>query len=505
MEIIPRPRQLELQAGEDFIRSQLTFAAPSCAESAITLLVEWAMKRDGLAVARGEEERADVVLIEQSTALGGDESYDLIIGASGIRIHATTEVGFRYGVQTLVSLAIGEEGASWPVVTINDAPHFEWRGLLLDCCRSFISKQGILRLIDQMAACKFNRLHWHLTDDQGWRLEIERYPKLTEVGAWRDRDGVREGGYYSKADVREIVAYAKARGIEIMPEIELPGHATAAIAAYPELGCRDVHLVVGTEWGIYPHNYNAGSEQVFEFLANVLGEVCDLFPFRCIHLGADECVKDEWKDNPDCQRRIAEERLGDEYGLQTYFVNRVAAMLRKQGRVAVGWDEVLEGEVSPDIVVQCWRDESVIAPALARGHRVIAAPRKYCYFDLAVSQVDLADVHAFDPTCGLPTVPGGASVIGAEATLWTEYISEEEMDHMLFPRLLAMAEALWLGPSAKGDFLEFERRARSVTTRMQSAGVKVGPALRTDQPAATMKGRTDLDTPPEGLEKLGLG
>lgn len=505
MEIIPRPRQLELQAGESFIRSLLTFAGPSPAEGAISLLVAWATKRDGLDVARQEGGGADVVLVEQSSALGGDESYDLIVSPSGIRIHATTAVGFQYAVQTLIVLAVGDAGASWPAVTIKDSPHFEWRGLLLDCCRSFISKQGILRLLDQMAACKLNRLHWHLTDDQGWRLEVERYPKLTEEGAWRDRESVREGGYYSKTDVREIVAYAATRGIEIMPEIELPGHATAAIAAYPELGCGDVPVKVGTEWGIYPHNYNAGSEQVFEFLETVLSEVCELFPFRYIHLGADECMKDEWKKNPDCQRRITEEGLGDEYGLQTYFVNRVAAMLRKQGRVAVGWDEILEGEVSADMVVQCWRDESVIAPALARGHRVIATPRKYCYFDLAVSQVDLADVYAFDPTCGLPEVHGGASVIGGEATLWTEYISEEEMDHMLFPRLLAMAEALWLGPAAKDSFSLFEQRARSVTARMQAAGVTAGPALRTDQPAATMKGRTDLDTQPEGLDKLGLG
>ena len=262
---------------------------------------------------------------------------------------------------------------------------------------------------------------------------------------------------------------------------------------------------MGTEWGIFPHNYNAGSEQVFEFLANVLGEVAELFPFRYIHLGADECVKDEWKENPDCQRRIAEETLGDEYGLQTYFVNRVAEMLRKLGRVAVGWDEVLEGKVSTDMVVQCWRDESVIKPALERGHRVIASPRKYCYFDLAVSHVDLADVYAFDPTCGLSAGPGEANVIGGEATLWTEYISEGEMDHMLFPRLLAMAEALWLGPLAKDSFPVFERRARAVISRMQATGVKVGPMLRADKPAAMMKGRTDLNTPPAGLEKLGLG
>jgi hexosaminidase len=375
----------------------------------------------------------------------------------------------------------------------------------LDSCRNFISKPGILRLIDQMAALKLNRLHWHLTDDQGWRLEIVRHPKLTEIGAWRMRDGVSEGGYYSQTEVREIVAYAAARGISIMPEIELPGHATAAIAAYPELGCGQEPLQVGTAWGIYPNNYNAGDERVFEFLEEVLEEVIGLFPFPYIHLGADECLKDEWKTSADCQRRIAEEALGDEHGLQTYFINRVAAIMRKHGRKAVGWDEVLEGEIASDVVVECWRDESVINLALERGHDVIASPRRYCYFDIAVSQVDLADVYAFDPSCGLPPAANGAAVIGGEATLWTEYITEEEMDHMLFPRLLAMSEALWAGPAGKEPLPKFVRRARKVMERLQAKGVKPGPMLRGDGPAESMKGRKDLHVPPAGLEQIGLG
>jgi len=376
---------------------------------------------------------------------------------------------------------------------------------LLDSCRHFISKAGILRLIDQMAALKMNRLHWHLTDDQGWRLEIKRYPRLTEIGAWRMRDGVREGGFYTREDVREIVAHALARGIEIMPEIELPGHATAAIAAYPELGCRGDKLQVGTEWGIYANNYNAGDDRVFQFLEGVLGEVIELFPFGYIHLGADECLKDEWKQSADCQRRIAEENLGDEHGLQTYFINRVASFLRRHGRIAVGWDEVLEGRISGDLVVECWRDESIIKLALERGHQVIASPRRYCYFDIAVSQLDLADVHAFDPSSGLPPAPNGAAVIGGEATLWTEFITEQEMDHMLFPRLLAMAEALWCGPKGKDPFPLFVRRTRQVMARLQAAGIKPGPMLKCDGPVDTMKGRTDLHVTPEGLDKLGLG
>lgn len=433
------------------------------------------------------------------------EAYHLLIAPAGIELTAAGIAGWSHALRTLLQLAPAGPMAGWPALEIHDEPHFAWRGLLLDCCRTFIRKPAILRLLDQMAALKLNRLHWHLTDDQGWRLEIKRHPRLTEVGAWRGPADARAGGFYSQEDVREIVAHAANRGIAIMPEIELPGHATAALAAYPELGCGSKPVEVATGWGIFPHNYHAGEDRVFDFLEGVMDEVMGLFPFPCIHIGADECQKDVWKTCPECQRRIAENALGDEYGLQAYFVNRIAQYLRRHGRTPVAWDEVLEGRCPDGLMVQCWRDEAIIKLALERGSPVIAAPRRYCYFDLAVSQVDLADVYAFDPSMGLAPAANGAAVLGGEATLWTEYIAEHELDQMLFPRVLALAEALWSGPGAKAPWPDFLTRARARSELLRAAGVDVGPALRTDAPAASMKGRTDLNVPPEGLAKLGLG
>ena len=500
-DLIPLPRRLQAGVGGFVPGQTLTVWAAPEAEAAVRLLGVWLGSRGIKLQFVDRDEAAELRMV--AALLGtGSEAYRLEINASGIAVSAATALGFGHAVQTLFALARGETGVDWPEVTIEDAPHFEWRGLLLDSCRTFISKPAILRLLDQMAALKLNRLHWHLTDDQGWRVEIMRYPKLTDIGAWRMRDGVREGGFYTRADIREIVACAAERGIAIMPEIELPGHATAALAAYPELGCRNDTVAVGTEWGIYPNNYNAGDDRVFTFLENVLHEVMELFPFPYIHLGADECLKDQWKDSPECQRRIAEENLGDEHGLQTYFINRIAAFLHRHGRTAVGWDEVLEGPITDHLVVQCWRDEAVIKVALGRGYRVIAAPRRHCYFDIAVSQVDITDVYALDPSMGLANAAG---VIGGEATLWTEHIAESEMDHMLFPRLFALAEALWAGPAGKEDAARFVQRTRRVTARWKAAGVEAGPMLRDEAPPETMKGRKDLHVPPAGLDQIGLG
>lgn len=500
-DLIPQPRRLQVGAGRFVPGKTLTFWAAPEADPAARLLGDWLAAR-GIGWQRVDQPDAARLRLVAAPAGTASEAYRLAIQADSIVVGAAAAPGFSHAVQTLLALALDYAGMAWPVVTIDDAPHFEWRGLLLDSCRTFISKAAILRLLDQMAALKLNRLHWHLTDDQGWRLEIKRYPKLTEIGAWRVRDGVREGGFYTQADIREIVAFAAARGIAIMPEIEMPGHATAALAAYPDLGCGPGQLSVGTAWGIYPNNYNAGDDRVFTFLEDVLHEVMELFPFPYIHLGADECLKDQWKASAECQRRIAAEQLGDEHGLQTYFINRIAEFLHRHGRTAVGWDEVLEGPITKHIVVQCWRDEAVIKVALARGYRIIAAPRRHCYFDIAVSQVDLTDVYAFDPSMGLADATG---VIGGEATLWTEHIAESEMDHMLFPRLFALAETLWAGPAAKEATDRFVQRARRVTARWRSAGVNAGPMLRDDAPAETMKGRKDLHVPPAGLDQIGLG
>jgi hexosaminidase len=500
--LVPRPRRLLIGEGRFLGGPDPGCWAEAAAAPVVAQLQAW-WHASAAALGLADREQAGIRFLSDPDM--APESYRLLITPTGIRLTAAGLEGWSHALRTLVQLAPAGPAAGWPAVEIHDQPHFAWRGLLLDCCRTFIRKPAILRLLDQMAALKLNRLHWHLTDDQGWRVEIKRYPRLTGVGAWRTRAGVREGGFYSQEDVREIVAYAAERGIAIMPEIELPGHATAALAAYPELGCGKAPLEVATEWGIFPHNYNAGDDRVFEFLEGVMDEVMTLFPFACIHIGADECKKDVWKTCPDCQRRMAENNLADEFALQAYFVNRMAGYLLRHGRIPVAWDEVLEGRCAEGLMVQCWRDEHIIRLALERGCPVIAAPRRYCYFDLAVSQVDLADVYAFDPSMGLPPAANGVAVTGGEATLWTEFIAEHELDHMLFPRALALAETLWSGPQAKAPWPDFLARARGLGEWMRRAGIEMGPALRTDVPAASMKGRTDLHVSPEGLDKLGLG
>ena len=428
------------------------------------------------------------------------ESYRLIVSPRGVIIRATTVEGWGHGVQTFLDLW-DEKRHGWPALQVQDAPVFGWRGLLLDCCRHYVSKAGIFRILDGMAAVKLNRFHWHLTDDQAWRIEIKHYPRLTEIGASRADEAGGRIQYYSHEDIRAVVAYAKNLGIEVMPEIEMPGHATAALAAYPELGCNREPLEVKAAWGLFPHNFNAGDDRVFDFLENVLREVMDLFPFPYIHLGADECDKTQWKACPDCQRRIQAEGLADENGLQSYFVNRIAAFLDQHGRTAMGWDEILEGEPRPGMLVQAWRDERIIKLAATRGFAVIASPRRYCYLDMAISQIDLRDVRGFDPTAGLDETTA-KKVWGAEANMWTEYVHESELEQMIFPRLWGLSEALWCGTRQLGSFAEFKARVDTLTQRSRARGLQPGPALQGDITESEIKGRTDLDEPAPGIANL---
>lgn len=444
---------------------------------------------------------AEIVLAQAAEAMsGGAEAYALTIDPTGVTISARTAAGWGHGVQTLLDLYETRAG-DWPLVHIEDAPRFAWRGMLLDCCRHFVSPAVIRRILDGMAAGKMNRFHWHLTDDQAWRIEIKRYPRLTEIGARRSDESAGRNQFYSQEDVREIVRYAARLGIEVVPEIEMPGHATAALACHPELGCHVGPYEVQARWGLFPHNFNAGNDRVFEFLENVLREVIELFPFPFIHLGADECDKTEWKNCPDCQRRIRDEGLADETALQSYFVNRIAEFLQRHGRTAIGWDEILEGEPLPGMMVQAWRDERIIKSAADRGFPVIASPRRYCYLDMALSQIDLRDVLRFDPTHGLD--PAAAKMVqGAEANMWTEYVDESDLVQMIFPRLWGLSEVLWCGPRPDMPFAEFKTRVDGLAARVRVDGLHPGPALREEVASGEMKGRTDLDEPAPGVERL---
>ena len=431
------------------------------------------------------------------------EAYRMEITPKAVKITAAQHNGFFYALQTLSqllppSLEDGKTapGEKWtlPCCTIVDSPRFGWRGLLLDCCRHFFSVQEVKKVLDAMARYKLNRLHWHLTEDQGWRIEIKRFPLLTEVGAYRagtqvglDRnhdDGIRYGGYYTQEQIREIVAYAWERGITVMPEIDLPGHMVVALASYPQYGCTGGPYEVRKIWGISKEVLCPGKEETFAFLEGVLDEVVELFPSEYIHIGGDECPKDAWKNCPHCQARIAALGLKDdakaskEARLQNYVTARIQRYLAGKGRKVIGWDEILEGELGEGTAVMYWRESRdyvgrQVKEAAGKGTDIVMTPNLHCYFDYAQHPdmsreplrggnrvLTLDTVYSFEPSEGYSEAEA-RSIIGVQANMWTEMVaSESHLEYMLFPRLLAMSEVQW-SPKGSRDPERFYGALRS--------------------------------------------
>ena len=405
----------------------------------------------------------------------GNEGYHLRVTKDSMITEANTAVGIQYGAITLDQMITAAKGASVPVCDIIDYPSYSYRGMHLDVCRHFFSKEFIKRYIDLLAYYKINTFHWHLTDDQGWRIEIKKYQRLTEVGAWRiEKDSSRYGGFYTQADIREIVAYAKERYITIIPEIEMPGHSSAVLAAYPYLGCTGNQLTVPNTWGIKKDIY-APTDTVFRFFEDVMDEVCELFPSKYIHIGGDEAPKAQWKSSPTAQAVIRQNNLKNEEELQHYFMHRVEKYLNKKGRTAIGWGEVVKGGLSDSIVVMSWLSKDAGIKAAKHGNNVIMAPRGYCYFDYpqegdAVKAIwmlplPLKKVYSFDP---LPKGVSSASskhILGGEATLWTEYVTTEEQAlHQLMPRLAALSESLWTSKTRK-NYTNFAERVKALSIK----------------------------------------
>jgi hexosaminidase len=391
--------------------------------------------------------------------------------------------GLFYGVQTLRQLLPVEieskvkvENVNWiiPNVIIFDKPEFVWRGLNLDCCRHFMTKEFVLRYIDLLAYHKMNVLHWHLTEDQGWRIEIKKYPLITEKGAWRRfEDGTTYGGYYTQDDIKEVVQYAASRFITVVPEIEMPGHSTAAIACYPEYSCTGGPFDVGTLWGIYYDVYCPGNENTFKFLEDVISEVVELFPGKYIHIGGDEVPKDRWKKCSQCQARIKSEGLKDENELQSYFIKRIEKFVNSKGKKIIGWDEILEGGLPLEATVQSWRGVKGALDAAKQGHDVIVSPTSHCYFDYPVDVTDLQKVYSFDPIPNELTAEERNHVLGSEGNMWTEYAPQEFVDDRLFPRILALSEVVWTYP-AERNFKEFRQRVQKHYDRLDVLGVNYG-------------------------------
>jgi hexosaminidase len=413
----------------------------------------------------------------------GEEGYELNVTSKGVVLKAPAQAGLLHGAQTLRQLLPAEaEGkglsATWkvPCLSIRDRPRYPWRGLLIDCARHFMSKDFLLRHIDLLALYKLNRLHLHLTDDQGWRIEVKRYPRLVEIGSKRPKGSEYErrvcSGHYSQKDLREIVAYAQRRGVMVIPEVEVPGHAQAALTAYPEFSCTGGPFEVSTELGIHQAIYCAGNDKTFKFLEGILSEVLDLFPAPYLHLGADEVPKDNWRQCPKCQARIKAEGLKDENGLHSWFIRRIAAFAASRGRRVICWDEILDGGAPEGVLVQSWRGMERIQAGLDAGCPTIASPYSHTYYEY-----DIAFHRAFD----FEPWPKGAResqrplCLGAEGAMWNEGTPEEGVDEAIFPELLALSEGLW-SPFKGKDYKEFQARVKRQARRLKLLGVKMGPA-----------------------------
>ena len=537
MDLIPTPSHTATYAADASFR--LTKETTLTAGTGTTSAARWLRSHVGAATALplppGEPSPGGgcaggtggtIRLAVDPTVPGGPEGYRLTVDpASGVRITGAGPAGVFWGAQTLRQLLgpeafrrapVRDRAWSVPACHLSDAPRFGWRGLLLDVCRHFLPKDGVLRYLDLMAAHKLNVLHLHLTDDQGWRIEIRRHPRLTEVGSWRERSkvGLREsplwderphGGYYTQDDIREIVAYAADRHITVVPEIDVPGHSQAAIAAYPDLGNTDVvdtsALGVLTGWGVNP-NVLAPTEATLRFYEEVLEEVLELFPSPYVHVGGDECPKDQWRASPTAQARIRELGLRDEEELQLAIIRHFDRWLAERGRRLAGWDEILDSGprpgggsgkdaygLTPGALVSSWRGYAGGIAAARAGHDVVMCPETRVYLDWRQSDSPdepvpikhvrtLEDVYRFEPVPGELTEAEAAHVVGVQANIWTETMdSVRALDYMAFPRLSAFAEVAWSalpGPGER-DWTGFEARMRSHYLRLDALGVEYRP------------------------------
>ncbi|MBL6865613.1 MAG: family 20 glycosylhydrolase [Flavobacteriales bacterium] len=435
------------------------------------------------------------------------EGYSLRIDDDGVSIEASEEAGAFHALTTLRWMLPpdSDNEGTWalPHVSISDAPRFEHRGLLLDCCRHFMDPDFVMRTIDLLALHKMNVLHWHLTEDQGWRIEVGAYPELTSTGAWRaEDDGSRHGGFYTKAQIREIVAYAADRNITVIPEVELPGHSRAAIAAYPWLSCTGDSLEVPHDWGVFKDIYCAGEDTTFRFLETVLLEVMDLFPSEYIHIGGDEAPKVRWESCPKCQRRIQEEGLHDAHELQSWFITQIGSFLADHGRKLIGWDEILEGGLPDGATVQSWRGMQGGRDAVAMGRDAIMSPTSHCYFDYPVESIDLERVYGFEPEP--EGLEGSGRILGGECNMWSERAPQELVDSKVFPRIVAMSEVLWSSKSQR-DWNGFQERMELHYSRLDAWNVDYGwEAVPIDLSceAAAQTGRitVELDRAISGIE-----
>lgn len=516
--IIPLPQHLEKGDGQFTLKQEAVISIPSGEDAwgqVASYLAGQIEAASGTALEIQPDSDADIAMRFDDT-IESEEGYQLQVSETKITITAKSPQGAFYAVQSLFQLMPPEIFSDQstlklplqiPTVDIADNPRFSYRGMHLDVGRHFFNTEEVKQFLDLMALHKYNTFHWHLTEDQGWRIEIKQYPKLTEVGGFRKEtlvghfseqphqfDGKRYGGYYTQEEVKEIVAYAQERFITVIPEIELPGHAQAAIAAYPELGCQDEPVDVMTVWGVSENVY-CPTEYTFNFLENVIDEVADLFPGEYFHIGGDECPKKQWEESTFCQELMRKEGLENEFELQSYFIRRIEKVLNAKGKRLIGWDEILEGGLAPNATVMSWRGMAGGIEAAKEGHDVIMTPTDYCYFDYYQSQnpdeplaiggfLPIEKVYQFEPVPEEIPAENQKHIIGGQANIWTEYIPDaEQLFYMAYPRASAMAEVLW-SSSEQRDFQDFSERLLPHFPRLQATGID--PAYRFFDPKGTI-------------------
>ena len=502
--LVPQPFLVEVEAGQPaaIIDQPVHFVNLETADFALTAV--WPQGENGFPIAfRGGFSPKDF-----HGGQGAEGVYSLDVYADSIVVRTESDAGRFNALATLMQLVPVEH---WPAekggalklgfemapVHIEDQPRYEYRGMHLDVCRHFMPIEFIEKYIDNLALHKFNRFHWHLTEDQGWRIEIKKYPKLTEVGAWRTAsqtgayseqrfDSTRHGGFYTQEEARHIVDYAAKRGITVIPEIEMPGHSLAALAAYPEFSCTGGPFEVAHGWGVFDEVYCAGNPEVYTFLEGVLDEMMDIFPSPLIHIGGDECPKTRWEKCSKCQQEMAGNNLKDEHELQSYFITRMERYLNAHGRNIIGWDEILEGGLAPNAAVMSWRGVAGGIQAASMEHNVVMTPGKPLYFDhyqfhpddepVAIGGFNsLADVYAFNPVEGVPA-EYHAYIMGAQANVWTEYMeTPDHVEHMVQPRASALSEVLWLGTKRPGEDAAFRQAMDYHIQRLKALGWNFAP------------------------------
>jgi hexosaminidase len=504
--IIPLPVSMEVGQGSFTISAETTIAADDSSKETAQQLVAYLQPAAGfslkiVSMADIKPDAKNVISFTQDAALAdlGTEGYRMAVTPGGVQITAPTQAGLFYGVQTLLQLlppqifsreAVKDVEWSVPCVQIKDYPRFGWRGLMLDSGHDFQNLPFVYRFIDIMALHKFNTLHWHLSDLGTWSVEIKKYPKLLDAST---RAGGVKPGHYTQEEIRKVIAYAAARHITIVPEIDMPGHSVPAILAYPELNCPVPQQ--GRPW-----EYCVGNEKTYEFLENVLSEIIDLFPSKFIHIGGDECPKNRWHECTVCQAKMKAENLQNENELQSYFIKRIEKFLNSKGRRLIGWDEILEGGLAPGATVMSWRGVEGGIEAAKSNHDVVMAPGTHLYFDHAqdadrqtdpgandAEPITLEKTYSFDPIPKELNAEQGAHILGAQGQIWSDtHPTEAQIEALVYPRGCALAEIDW-SPSSTRDYSAFFKRMGVHEKRLQATGVHVRPLSTIPQPASSEK------------------